>query len=47
MWFTIIIAVIWGCSAMGAIITKDSDSFVCALIATVIMGIGYFLLKGS
>jgi len=47
MWFVMMIAVIWGCSTIGAVVTKNVDCFGWAAGVTIIAGIGYFLLRGS
>ena len=44
MWFAVIVAVIWICSAVGAVVTKESDCFGYALVASVVIGFGYLLL---
>lgn len=44
MSFVVVASIIWVCSAIGAAVTKDSDCFGYALVATVIVGFGYLIL---
>jgi len=44
MWFAITVMVIWICSTVGVIKTKDSDIYIIAGIVTVLIGIGYCLI---
>jgi len=44
-WYVILIASIWFSSAIGELSTKDGSSMCVALTATVLIGIGYLILR--
>jgi hypothetical protein len=44
-WFAVTLMTIWVSSTVGAIFTRDSTIYIIALIATVIMGFGYAVLR--
>ena len=43
-WFAITIIAIWFCAAIGSALTKNAKPFEAAVTATIIMGIGYFIM---
>lgn len=43
--FVYVISVIWISAMIGTIFTGDTDSFVCALLATIAIGIGYLIIR--
>jgi hypothetical protein len=47
MWFAITIISIWVCGTLATIFSKDSQCMGASLIATVVIGIGFFLLKDN
>jgi len=44
-WWVILILGIWLLGAITAIWTNDSDALGYSLIATIVIGIGYFFIK--
>ena len=43
-WFAITLIFIWGFAAIGSASTRNGEPFSCAVVATIAMGIGYYLL---
>jgi hypothetical protein len=46
-WFAVTIISMWVCAAIGTVLSKDSQCFGAALVATILMGIGYCLMHGK
>jgi hypothetical protein len=44
-WFAITIIGIWMSAALGTLFSKDSQCMGAAMIVTIFMGMGYFILK--
>jgi len=44
-WWVVLILGIWVCGAVTALFTNDSDALGYPLLATMFIGLGYFLLK--
>ncbi len=42
-WLGIVLISYWVSATVGTYFTKNSEPYVCALIATVLTGFGYFL----
>jgi hypothetical protein len=43
-WFAVTIIFMWGFAAIGSAYTRNHEPFNAVLFATIIMGIGYFIL---
>lgn len=41
----IVVAISWICAAISTAVTKDDDAFGVALVFSILVGIGYLLLK--
>ena len=46
-WFAVTIISFWTFACLASIITKDTEPFGAALVASCIFGIGYFLYKAK
>jgi len=44
-WFVVLITGIWFSASIGEVSTKNGNCVLCALLATIFIGIGYFILN--